>query len=162
MNTTLKPRMKPMEFSITLPRRRDSWVFSSSTPAPEISETYPGTSGRTQGERNETSPARNAAMGRGRVDIGIYCTCCRKRALINTVAAKSHVATAAPTWSLPTFSFTSRCAGNPKVTAICLCCQEATEQASAESLLAAKPLPYGGTPAGWRQSTPYDRHVAEL
>ena len=39
MKTTLNPRIKPMEFSITLPSRRDSWVFSSSTPAPEISET---------------------------------------------------------------------------------------------------------------------------
>ncbi len=29
-------------------------------PMPESMEMYPGTSGRTHGERNETSPARNA------------------------------------------------------------------------------------------------------
>ena len=49
--------------------RRISWPcgdFSSSTPAPEISDTYPGTSGSTQGERKEIKPAMNAAMGSGR------------------------------------------------------------------------------------------------
>src|SRR5437899_10667720 len=49
--------------------------LSSSTPAPEISETYPGTSGSTQGERNDTNPATKAAIGSGRVDIQKYCTC---------------------------------------------------------------------------------------
>src|ERR1700693_4790631 len=48
-NTTLKPRIKPMEFSITLENRRDSGAFNSSTPAPEINDTYPGTRGKTQG-----------------------------------------------------------------------------------------------------------------
>ena len=38
---------------------------SSSTPAPEISDTYPGTSGSTHGDRNEISPATNAAIGKG-------------------------------------------------------------------------------------------------
>ena len=68
MKTTLKPRMNPIEFTIT---RRISWPcgdFSSSTPAPEIRETYPGTSGSTQGERNEIRPAKNAAIGSGRLD----------------------------------------------------------------------------------------------
>jgi hypothetical protein len=36
-------------------------------PVPEISETYPGTSGRTQGERNERIPAINAAIGKGKL-----------------------------------------------------------------------------------------------
>ena len=44
--------------------------LSSSTPAPEISETYPGTSGSTQGERNEIRPAKKAASGNGRLVIG--------------------------------------------------------------------------------------------
>jgi hypothetical protein len=30
---------------------------------------YPGTSGKTQGERNEKRPATNAAMGKGKDDI---------------------------------------------------------------------------------------------
>jgi hypothetical protein len=32
------------------------------------SDTYPGTKGNTQGDRNETSPAKKAAIGTGRVD----------------------------------------------------------------------------------------------
>jgi hypothetical protein len=47
--------------------------LSSSTPTPEISDTYPGTSGSTQGERNETTPAINAAIGVG-FAIRVYCT----------------------------------------------------------------------------------------
>src|SRR5690348_16463582 len=63
MNTMLKPRMNISELRITLgisplPPKR-----SSSTPTPEISDTYPGTRGNTQGDKNETSPATNAAMG---------------------------------------------------------------------------------------------------
>src|SRR5712692_10350737 len=77
MNTMLKPRMKPMEFSITLRNNWDSCDFSSSTPTPEISDTYPGTSGNTQGDRNETRPARKAAIGSGRFAIQDYCTFCR-------------------------------------------------------------------------------------
>ena len=38
-------------------------------PAPEIRERYPGTSGSTQGERNEMSPAKKAAIGSGRLDM---------------------------------------------------------------------------------------------
>src|SRR5271165_2896497 len=65
--------MNPMEFTMT---RRMSWPcgdFNSSTPAPEISETYPGTSGSTHGDRKEINPATKAAMGSGRLDIGPYC-----------------------------------------------------------------------------------------
>src|SRR5579863_1585077 len=69
MKTTLNPRMKATEFSMTFRSRWDSWVLSCSTPTPEISETYPGTSGRTHGERNDTRPARKAAIGRGRLVI---------------------------------------------------------------------------------------------
>jgi hypothetical protein len=69
MNTTLKPKMKAAEFSISLRSTRASWDFSSSTPVPEINDTYPGTSGRTQGDRKEISPAKNAAMGRGKLVI---------------------------------------------------------------------------------------------
>src|ERR1700757_2085122 len=67
--------MNPTEFTIT---RRINWAcgdLSSSTPAPEISETYPGTRGSTQGDRNDTNPATKAAIGSGRVDIQEYCTC---------------------------------------------------------------------------------------
>ena len=39
MNTTLKPRMNPTEFIITRRISRPSDDFSSSTPAPEMSET---------------------------------------------------------------------------------------------------------------------------
>src|SRR5579871_3103045 len=75
MKTTLKPRMNPIEFTIT---RRINWPcgdLSSSTPAPEINETYPGTNGSTHGERKEISPAKNAASGNGRLDMRLYCTC---------------------------------------------------------------------------------------
>src|SRR5215470_9504382 len=64
--TILKPTMKAMEFSITLRRRCPSSDLSSSTPAPETSETYPGTSGSTHGDKNEISPATKAAIGRGK------------------------------------------------------------------------------------------------
>src|SRR5258708_38733291 len=69
MNTVLKPRINMTEWPITVLVRRFSGFFSSSTLAPEIRDTYPGTSGRTQGERNETNPARNAAIGRGNEDM---------------------------------------------------------------------------------------------
>src|ERR1700756_985733 len=63
--------MNAPEFTITLRRSCASFDLSSSTPAPEISETYPGTSGNTHGDRNEMSPATKAAIGSGSVDIGI-------------------------------------------------------------------------------------------
>src|SRR5207244_2793130 len=69
------PSMKPTEFSMTLRSSCASCDLSSSTPAPEISDTYPGTSGSTQGERNDTNPATKAAIGSGSVDIQKYCTC---------------------------------------------------------------------------------------
>src|SRR5215475_530359 len=67
----LNPRMKAAEFSMTLRRSWLSLDFSSSTPAPEIRDTYPGTKGRTQGERKEMMPAIKAARGSGKVDIEI-------------------------------------------------------------------------------------------
>src|SRR5713226_8775301 len=57
------------EFSNSFRGTRASWDFSSSTPVPEINDTYPGTSGRTQGERKEISPAKKAAIGSGKLDI---------------------------------------------------------------------------------------------
>jgi len=69
IKTTLKPAMNPTEFVITRRISRPCDDFNSSTPAPEINETYPGTSGSTQGERKEISPAKNAAIGSGRLDI---------------------------------------------------------------------------------------------
>ena len=69
INTMLKPMMKAAELSISLRRRWPSLDFSSSMPAPEISETYPGTSGSTQGERKEISPATKAASGSGKLVI---------------------------------------------------------------------------------------------
>src|SRR5206468_11372290 len=75
MKTTLNPSMKPTEFSMTLRSSCASCDLSSSTPAPEISDTYPGTSGSTQGERNDTHPAPKAASGSGRVDMQRHCIC---------------------------------------------------------------------------------------
>jgi len=39
--------------------------------APEIREMYPGTSGNTQGERNETIPAAKTPIGKGNEDMGL-------------------------------------------------------------------------------------------
>src|SRR5664279_4711973 len=75
MKTMLKPTMKAAELNITLRKSCPSFSFSCSTPTPEISETYPGTSGRTQGDRKEISPATNAARGNGRlVKSSSYCS----------------------------------------------------------------------------------------
>src|SRR6266576_1504986 len=71
MNTILKPTIKAAEFSITLPNNWPSFDLSPSTPAPEISDTYPGTRGSTHGDKNEISPATKAAIGRGRLDIEV-------------------------------------------------------------------------------------------
>ena len=70
MNTMLKPTMKAAELSITLRNRSPSFIFSCSTPTPEIKETYPGTSGSTQGDRKEIRPATKAASGKGKLCIG--------------------------------------------------------------------------------------------
>src|ERR1035438_9013009 len=74
MNTMLKPRMKARELSINLRSRCPSVDFSSSMPAPEIRETYPGTSGSTQGDKNEIRPATKAASGNGKLVISLYCS----------------------------------------------------------------------------------------
>src|SRR5208282_610187 len=74
MNTRENPRMNITEFSITVRSRRLSDASRPSAPTPEISDTYPGTSGSTHGERNESKPARKAAMGNGRFAILVYCT----------------------------------------------------------------------------------------
>ena len=63
-----------MEFTITRRMSCACGAFSSSKPAPEINERYPGTRGNTHGDRNEMSPAKNAAIGSGRLFIRLYCT----------------------------------------------------------------------------------------
>jgi hypothetical protein len=47
---------------------------------PEISETYPGTSGSTHGDRNDSSPAIKAASGKGVADIVIILPCSKRDA----------------------------------------------------------------------------------
>src|SRR5215510_7284919 len=56
------PMMNMIEFSKTVRKREESFsrAFSCSSDAPEMIEIYPGTRGRTQGDRNETRPAMNA------------------------------------------------------------------------------------------------------
>src|SRR5437763_15090035 len=65
MKTTLKPTTKLSDLTM-MPAisLRSLSCCSSSMVAPEINDTYPGTSGKTQGDRNETVPATNAANGR--------------------------------------------------------------------------------------------------
>src|ERR1700694_4424314 len=74
MNTILKPIMNAAEFNITLRKSSPSFSFNCSTPTPEISETYPGTSGSTQGDKNEISPATKTASGNGKLVISLYCS----------------------------------------------------------------------------------------
>src|ERR1035437_2144105 len=74
MKTMLKPMMNAAELSITLRKSSPSFSFSCSTPTPEIRETYPGTSGSTQGDKNEISPATKAASGNGKLVISLYCS----------------------------------------------------------------------------------------
>src|ERR1039457_2579735 len=74
MKTILKPMMKAAELSITLRKSSPSFSFNCSTPTPEIRETYPGTSGSTQGDKNEISPATKAASGNGKLVISLYCS----------------------------------------------------------------------------------------
>src|SRR5438552_2510586 len=69
MNTRLKPVTNVRELSITDFLNLLSCRFNSSTPAPEIRETYPGTKGSTHGDRNEIRPATKAAIGKGNDDI---------------------------------------------------------------------------------------------
>ena len=59
MKTTENPETNASEEANRL--LRAGWpVRSCSTPMPESMETYPGTSGSTQGDRNEIIPATNA------------------------------------------------------------------------------------------------------
>src|SRR5208283_4639278 len=74
MKTMLNPMMKAAELSITLRKSCPSCSFNCSTPTPEIRETYPGTSGSTQGDKNEISPATKAASGNGKLVIFFYCS----------------------------------------------------------------------------------------
>jgi hypothetical protein len=60
MKTIENPSTKAKAEPSTL-ARFPSPSLSCSTPIPESIETYPGTNGSTHGDRNETSPARNAA-----------------------------------------------------------------------------------------------------
>src|SRR6202521_150877 len=76
MKTMLKPMMNGAELSITLRKSSPSFIFNRSPPTPEIRETYPGTSGSTQGDRNEISPATKAASGNGKLVISLYCSDC--------------------------------------------------------------------------------------
>ncbi len=68
MNTTEKPMTNANAEVSRLPRGRSPWR-NCSTPMPESIEMYPGTSGRTHGERNEIIPATNAA----RIETCIGC-----------------------------------------------------------------------------------------
>src|SRR4051812_17834187 len=73
MNTTLKPSTNIREFSITF--ANTGWRLSAAAaPVPEIRDTYPGKSGNTKGERKETIPAKNAAIGSGAACIDCYFT----------------------------------------------------------------------------------------
>src|SRR5438034_7222496 len=63
MKTREKPRMKASEWIIVSRRTRGpAWAaVSSSKETPVMKVMYEGTSGSTQGETKETSPAKNAA-----------------------------------------------------------------------------------------------------
>jgi hypothetical protein len=65
--------MNVMEFTMTVRSERRSCA-TLSTPVPEISDTYPGTSGSTHGDKNESRPATKAVMGSGVPDISRYFT----------------------------------------------------------------------------------------
>src|SRR5712675_2228097 len=70
-NTRVKPRINMIECNSTVFNSLRSLFCNSSTLAPEIRETYPGTSGSTHGDKNETIPARNTIIGKGNEDIGL-------------------------------------------------------------------------------------------
>ena len=63
MNITENPRMKKIELLTTVLMREEFSLSacSCSSEIPEMIEMYPGTSGSTQGERKDTTPAANAA-----------------------------------------------------------------------------------------------------
>ena len=65
VNTNEKPKTKKIE---PRPARRkmalrSAPLESSSSDRPEINEIYPGTKGRTHGDKKETTPARKATKG---------------------------------------------------------------------------------------------------
>src|ERR1700675_3904451 len=76
MKTMLKPMMNAAELSITLRKSSPSFIFNCSTPTPEIRDTYPGTSGSTQGDKNEINPATKTASRDGKLVISFYCSDC--------------------------------------------------------------------------------------
>src|ERR1700722_17875152 len=59
INTAENPATKASEDPKS-PERGNSPLRSCSMPIPDNIEMYPGTSGKTQGDKNETRPARNA------------------------------------------------------------------------------------------------------
>jgi hypothetical protein len=61
--------MKKIELDMMDRNTRPPGSLSSSKPTPEMSDMYPGISGKTHGVRNETNPAANAAIGRGSDDM---------------------------------------------------------------------------------------------
>jgi hypothetical protein len=60
MKVIEKPTINMTEFTKTVRSRDASFALSRSSEVPEIMEIYPGTRGRTHGDRNEMSPAANA------------------------------------------------------------------------------------------------------
>ena len=61
MNTIEKPATNAIEFrKMRATSGAPPPAFSASIDSPESMEMYPGTSGSTQGDRNEATPARNA------------------------------------------------------------------------------------------------------
>src|SRR6266576_873134 len=76
MKTMLNPIINAAELNITLRKSCASLSFNCSTPTPDIRETYPGTSGSTQGEGYEISPATKTAGsdGNGKLVISLYCS----------------------------------------------------------------------------------------
>jgi hypothetical protein len=61
-NPPIKKRAFNKTIRLSLPMRPASpvLVLTSSTDTPDMKEIYPGTSGSTQGDRNEIRPAANA------------------------------------------------------------------------------------------------------
>jgi hypothetical protein len=51
---------KTMRLSLPTKPSPPVWALASSTDTPDMKEIYPGTRGRTQGDRNEIRPAANA------------------------------------------------------------------------------------------------------
>src|SRR5271170_7923659 len=94
--SVMKTIIKAAELSITLRKSCPSCSFSCSTPAPEIRETYPGTSGSTQGDRNEINPATKAASGNGKLVISLYCSDGGGFCTLSTDAAGARIVTVFP------------------------------------------------------------------